>query len=481
MPVDYNELLRLSYLQAAFAAIEDEEDKIALYRDFYAGEQNIYLTDRQKEYLREDFDSFANICKRTVNIVSDRLAIPEDGIEPVDDSSTVYAEMARAWWTDEATSDAGGNFDPYSLQSDVYEAALRDTATAIIVGWDDALGIPTFTPNLIYDGDTGLIRFHYDDNNALLFASKRWTVYNPLKPGDTGKRRLTIYTPGYIERYESYTQSGGGWRLLQPEEINPVNPVPNPQPWTDNGTLSGEPLGIPVIPFENPSGSELDDVIAIQEALNHNLATFDISIDMHGFPILGFFGFNFPIDQTTGYSQIPKLSPASGVATDDTAGHIDRIEPANIKEMFEAGVVSWVQLLALVKGWPMYLFDRNQQPPSGVALTVMEKALVAQVERKQRSFSGAWRAAFNMGRKLHKLKTGQDLPGQIKFNWQPAATKDQQAETEMMRMEFEAGQYPIVTRWRRLGNNADEIEQMLRDKAREDDLGLVDLVTGIEQ
>ena len=140
--------------------------------------------------------------------------------------------------------------------------------------------------------------------------------------------------------------------------------------------------------------------------------------------------------------------------------------------MFEAGVISWVQMLALVKGWPMYLFDRSQQPPSGVALTIMEQSLVNQIKRKQRAFSGSWRQAFNMGRKLHKLNTGQDLAGQIKFNWQPIEVKDPVAEAQLLQAEFEAGQYPIVTRWRRLGNTVEEIAQMLQDAAQEDSFGL---------
>lgn len=474
MPVDYNEQLRLSYLQAAAGAVEEQEALVALWRDFYNGDQNILLTDRQKEYLRESFDSFANICKRVVGVVSDRLAIPEDGIQPTDDTGAKYAEIARGWWTDENTSDDGGNNDPYSLQSDVYEAGLRDELTSVIVGWDDANKRPTFTPNLIIDGgNTGLVRFHYDDSNLLTFATKHWVTSGNVDGSKNGKSRLTLYTPGYIERYESDSK----WRLLRPDEIDGL---PNPQPWTDNGTLNGEPLGIPVIPFENPTGGELADVIAIQELLNHNLGAFDISADLHGYPVLAFFGFEWPIDTATGYADIPKVGPdAAYSGTED--GSIQRVESADLKMMFDSGVISWVQMLTLVKGWPMYLFDRNQQPPSGVALSIMEQSLVNQIKRKQVSFSGSWRAAFNMGRKLHKLHTGEDLPGQVKFNWVPIEVKDPVAEAELLKAEFEAGMYPTITRWRRLGNTKEDIKLMLEDKQRDDDLGLADTITGIDQ
>jgi hypothetical protein len=206
-----------------------------------------------------------------------------------------------------------------------------------------------------------------------------------------------------------------------------------------------------------------------------------VSIDLHAFPLLAFFGFNLPIDSSTGYSKIPRLGPGSGIATDNTDGSLQRIDPADLERLFNAGVISWVHILALVKGWPMYLFDRTQQPPSGIALSIMENGLVNQVERKQRAFSGAWRAAFNLARKLHRLKTGQELTGQIKFTWQPAQVKDRGLELDHLKAEFEAGQYPIPTRWRLLGKSEEDIAQMFADKQREDDFGLADVVTGVTQ
>ncbi len=480
MPVDFGLELRLSYLRAAQNAIENEEAKIILYRDFYDGDHSIKLTDRQKEYLRETFDSFGNICKRVVAIPGDRLSIAEDGIEPVNNESTAYAEQATLWWSDVTDTDEGNDLDAYAQQGDIYQAALRDGAVAIIVGWDDEIARPTFTPNLLYDGGTGLIRFHYDSDNKLLFASKRWTTWDPLNPGETGKRRLTVYRPGLIDRYESDNRVPGGWRVLMPEEIDPDNPVPNPQPWTDDGTFSGKPLGIPVIPFDNPVGSELQDVISIQELLNHNLGTFDISVDFHGYPLLWFSGFDFPIDSGTGKTIIPDMGPGQALNSMIENGRAGRIEPADLKSMFESGIMSWVQVLALVKGWPMWMFDRGQEAPSGVALQMMERSLVNQVKQKQISFSGSWRKAFNMARKLHKLKMGKELGGQIIFNWRSAETQDELLIMETKEKKFSAGQVPIIQRWRELGYDPTEIEQMLLDAEQADNFGMTGAVN-VEQ
>ncbi len=459
MPVDFSLELRLAFLRAAQAAQEEVEDNIALYRQYWDGEQNVELTDRQEEYLREEINSFGNICKRVVNIPKDRLELEDEGIVPADEQSEDYAGAVSDWWKANLLE---------SKQKELYEASLKDGQAALVVGYDTLERRPTFTPNLVYDGATGLVRFHYDSDDNLLFASKRWTIINPLST-DTGSRRMTIYRPDLIERYEADGKQVSGWRFLEPDELGGL---PNPQIWTDTGTSAGEPLGIPVIPFENPGGSELVDVINIQELLNHNLATFDISVDLHAFPLLWLVNADLPIDSTTGKALMPDFGPGQAVLLGES-GSMGRIEPAQLKAMFEGGVISWVQVLALIKGWPLFLFDRNQQPPSGVALQIMEGSLVKQVEDKQAVFSGAWLKAFDMARKLERLSGGEELAGEIDLNWRSAKTSDEKSAMETLQIKFEAGQVPTLQRWRELGYTVDEIDQMIEDAITQDNFGLM--------
>jgi hypothetical protein len=457
MPVDYNLELRLAYLRAAVASVMEDEDKLRTYRAFYEGEQGVVLTDRQKEYLKESGDSFANLCKRVVSIPKDRLALTAEGIAAATGSVSKFADAATGWWK-AAGLDAG--------QKAIYECSLRDHTCALVIGWDEAQRRPTFTSNLLYDGQTGLVRFHYDSDGTLLFASKRWTVWNPLKSSETGKRRLTVYRPDMIERYEADGKIASGWRSLTPPELGGL---PNPQPWVD---VTGAPLGIPVIPFDNPGGSELADVIRLQEEINHALATFDIATDFHGWPLLWLKDVKLDRDEA-GNQIIPNFGPGDAIIL-EKEGEAGRIEPADLAKLFQAGVLSWVQVLALIKGWPLFLFDRSQQPPSGVALRIMEGSLVAQVQDKHAVFGTAWLKAFELGRKLHQLYTGEELPGEIRLTWQPAETQDKAAETEAQAKKWESAEIPIIQRWREAGYTQKQIDQMLEDKAREDSFGIAD-------
>jgi hypothetical protein len=493
MPTNYSDELRLAYLRAATEAQSEVEADIALYRDFWDGWQGAVLTRRQREYLANpvhrpqtnnqygpithapptgrQVGSFANICRRVVDIPGDRLALTDAGISPADTAADAYAGAVTGWWQ-------ANQLD--SLQKDLYAAALRDGHTALVVAWDNTLKRPVFTPNLVYDGGTGLIRFHWDNDGSLVAASKRWPQWFGLTL--TGRMRLNVYLPGQIERY----LDGGaeGWQLMTEEELRadalgsgaPVV-TRNPEPWT---ARDGTPLGIPVIPFDNPGGSELASIVNIQKLINHGLGSFDMAVDHHGWPILVAAGLNLETDPQTGKPVAADFSTDRLIRV-EIGGDVKRIEGANLEQMFQSGVMSWFKVAAFVKGWPYFLFDKTGQPPSGVALEHLEGALVAQVEHKQQVFGGAWKTAFELGRRLHQLYTGDELPGELTLTWQSAKTADRAADMQTQKTKWEAAQIPIITRWRELGYTEDQIEKMLVDKQREDDLGLADTVTGIQQ
>ena len=473
MPINYTDQLRLAYLRAAIAGQSETESKIAAYRDFYDGEQGVELSDRQKEYLTGrgdsiDVESFANICKRVVNLPKDRLSLSAQGIAPADETASDYASAVTAWWN-------AGQLE--ASQGDVYEAALRDGAAALIVGWNG--DVPTFTPNLVYDGETGLVRFHYDTDGALIAASKRWNKWDPVNLRETGKTRLNLYLDDRIERFEADANAAGGWRLLRGEEVSAENGgqiTTNPQPWLDR---DNRPLGIPVIPFENPPGSELADVLNIQKLLNHGLGTFDTAIDHHAWPVLWASGVDLPLN-SDGEQYIPDYGPAQMI-TVAQGGQVGRLDPADLVRLFQSGVLSWLHILAIVKGWPLFVLDRSATPPSGIALKIMEGSLTAQIADKQRAFGGDWERAFDVGRKLHRLYTGEELPGQLDLTWQSFEVVDEPAHAEAQAKRWEGAQVPTLMRWREAGYTTEQMEQMMADKRREDEFGLADVVTGIEQ
>ena len=464
MPVDYSVETRVAYLRWAASLQTDAEADIQKYRDFFDGDQNIYLTDRQKQYIKSSPDSFANLCKRICNIVGDRLETGVDYITPEDDTSQAYADLVSDWWR------LGGL---QSEQKVIYEAALRDGETAIIVDWDYELGIPRFKLNILYDGADGHTRLHYDDNNELMFASKRWTISTHLDSKQIGKTRLNIYRPDLIERYVANSDTPGGWKLIDPDELG----MDNPQFWTTTGTASGDPLGLPVIPFTCQQ-SELSDVLSLQEMINHNLASMDQAVDLLGKPFIVFKGAELPI----GSSGSPSVTIEAGTGYNvDSGGGVDIVEGADLSLLFDGGVMNYIKLIAMIKGWPMFALSNSGDIPSGIALQKAEESLVGQVIDKQNRFESAWLKAFDMGKKLHNINTGKNIEGVIDLGWRSPNTSDPMTDIELKAKEFDTAQYPLITRWRMLGKSEDEIQMILDEHTQGEEAMLTDFNQGITQ
>lgn len=449
--------MRLVYLRSVIAALTEYETTIARNREFYEGEQGVALTERQWEYLGDiggdiKEQALANIARRCVAIPLERLSIEQ--IAAGDDTATAYAERVNGWW-ESLRLDA--------VQDEVYEYALRDGRAALIVGWNSETQQPEFTVNEIWDGDDGQVRLHYNaDTGELMYVTKRWRVWDPMKPGETGKLRLTVYFDDRVERYIEDANYPEGWRLMTPAELNNV---PNPEPWADR---AGKPLGMPVIVFDNPGGSELDDILMPQKALNKALCDLLTASDMAGFPLLWMTGISQNIDPGTGKAVALKFGPGQALSSPDANARFGRIEPADLKDMFDTGAMSWMQIAALVKGWPIHLFNRSIAAPSGEALKQSEASLISQVERKQRVFGDAWRDAFALAARLEAMYGGGTIePAELTLTWKPAAARDEKAHAEAQKLKWESAMVPKQKRWQEAGYSDEDIAKMLQFEAEE--------------
>lgn len=439
--LNVSDMLRRAYLDAAYQAVIKDEKQVQLVRAFYGGTQGISLTARQKEYLGDiandlDDQALCNICQRAVEIPLERLAV--EGINAVGTGN--FAELAQAWWDVNQLS---------AWQYYIYEAALRDATTCIIVGWNGTA--PTYTLNEIYDGVNGAVRLHYsEDDGTLLFASKRYGAYDSEKLILTGKTRLTMYFPDRIERYEDSAGELNGWRTLTEREVGGLNP----QPWVDG---RGDPLGLPVIVFDNPGGSELANVLMPQKAMNKSLADMLSAQDLHGFPLMVLQGYK-QITGADGKAAPIKMTPGEAITT-PAEGSVARVPGADLAPMFNTGVMGWLQLASIIKGWPMYLWARGD-PPSGEALKVMESSLVSQVRRKQEGFEDSWREALMLGARLQMLFTGTQVTGDIEIKWKDPETRNSMLAMQELKMKFEIGQIPTTQRWKELGYDETTIQDM---------------------
>lgn len=408
--------LQRAYMQWAVQAQKDDEAALQLRRDFFMGEAGVPLTEKQREILgplADDVDrSLCNIAKRAVQIPLERLEIEQ--IEAKEGTGgEAFATLATEWMeaNEKVSPDKREQFSQY----DVHESALRDSISCVIVGWDGER--PTYTRNELYDGVDGQIRLHFSpDTGALLFASKRWQTFDPLKPLASGKTRLTLYEADQITRYEADTNTPGGWRVLDVAEIGDENITANPEPWLD---IDGNPLGIPVIPFWNPGGSEMDDILANQRLIDKSIVDVMSANGAYGFPrdaLIGFMGDSLAV--APGYAiKVP------------IGGDVKRLPGADLSPMFNVVTMGMIQIASIIKGWPVYLWTRGEVP-SGEALKVLEASLISQVQRKQEYLEASWLSCFELGRKLYRKFGGEELTGELKIAWRNPETRNDKLKWE---------------------------------------------------
>ena len=429
-----------------------EEDNIVEFREYYEGDQNVKLTTRQKEYLRCDSDmpnAFVSVSKMVPNILLDRLSIKSNGqgIVPISAESQGFSDLVSGWWVARGLD---------KIQSDLHKLILRDGSAALFVEFIDEK--PLFTDKPIYANrfEEG-VRFHSEANaqdTHFDFATYQWPVKQYSINGDEIEDlllRLNLYTPppsvgggSLIYRFKSF--DGDSWIPLTDEEIlNELGiQVDNPQELSI--------AEIPIVKFVNTDElSELSDIFRLQQLVNKSVGDIDISADQHAFPI--FTAEEFP---NVANQEIAPNMVMVGEA-------IRRVEHSILESMWMGTVLQYVDMISLVKRWPMWLLNpREFTVPSGTALRVAERPLVSQIREKQDSLSPQWRLAFDIGRQWHNAELSETVEGKISIKWQSAATENIIEDNSLIVQTAKQAGLPDATIWEQtLGLSTEQIADIL--------------------
>ncbi len=469
MVIDAVDIARLAYL--AHLANEDSAEQrwVRTLREYYDGEHPVYLNERLKEFLglklkNRKFLYSHNVCKLVVNEVVGRLSVigfspvearPEDmadenwarEVEQYYEDARRLSRVAMRWWDDNNMA---------AQQDDLYEAALRDGEAYIIVDWFDER--PRWTVNLKFDGTQG-VKLHRDPNTGEpVYASKRWQVVDAINQEMNGRTRLTLYFPDRVEKYinalggnSAYAEAG--WEPFRDSEDEPW-----PIPW---------PYGrLAVVPFANPGGSELADVIPLQDALNKADIDLLAGQDMAGFPIYWASGVQKTVDPTTGKEKQLTIAPGRFVRMTDPQARMGKLESADLERMTVASRY-WLESIAGVSSTPLYrLLTGGATPPSGDSLEMQEAALVAKIRRKQPVFGDAWESVITLSALMwNALRPADKVPiARLATEWRDPRSRRQKVSEAKEKMELGVPREQI---WAELGYTPAQIEQFREMLARE--------------
>lgn len=452
-----DQLERYIHMQSIVDRQQAAAEKVLALRAYYAGDHPVMLTPRQQEYLGPlingtDFTFAHNLVRVVVNTLSERLSVSGFAINGVTTAEDDGTAGAAALW------DMWGTLAADLIEQELYPAAMRDGRAYLMVDFDAETQMPRWVLHEVDDGKSGVV-MHRDpsDLRRVLFATRYWWTFDPLRPGQTGIERKTVYMPGEIRKYSRVGL--GQWRPVQ-DEGDPAWPIV----WRHK---SGAPMGIPVIEFANPGGAEAENFIGMQNGLNKSWLDLLAAADSAGFPVLvaeymdatGMLNAQGSDDDLSGGDEI-NLGP--GRLFEIERATVKRIEAANLTPMLD---VIWALTAAIagVSRTPQYYLRPvgGADVPSGEALKQLESGLVARAVKRQRVWGQAWEDVLRMTLRITETfgpGLGVDSGASIKVEWEDPNTRNELAMAQEAQIHKALG-VPDAQVWQVLGYSPEEIAE----------------------
>ena len=428
--------------------LDTEERKtqslIALARNYYAGDQIVYLTDRQAAWLAlhgHDVSFNVNVSAMVVDAVVERLSVL--GFKTSDPE---LATAVDSWWR-LARMDA--------LSAEVHLYGVRDGEELVIADWNAAENRPDYILHPRYvdktaGGDSFGVWMEYADGNVYGRAERAAKRWSDLDERGSVRERMTVYYP---ERIEKFYLAGGQWKPLE------IEGEAWPLPWTSNG----QPIGIPVAHFRNPGQeSELKNIVPIQDALNKSWIDLLASADNSAFRLLVALGF---VPTTDGAepksdgSNLLKILPGQMLATRKKPGEADlkSIEPSDLDSLLNLEE-RLVYKIASISSTPLSRFKVTGQVASEGTLKQQEGPLLAKIEKRQILFGDAWEDLMHISTRLSNAfgGTALDDDADLETLWRPAATRDETDELNRADIKKNKLGVPTETIWSEIGYTAEQ-------------------------
>lgn len=454
----------LDPLRWAADAFKDKTlaDRYGLYRRYAAGDQDLaFATPKYAATFGTLFREFSyNRCAMVVDAIADRLQVERFNVERVAGADETAGDL---WRRNRMDGRAG----------EVHKDALRGGDAYLIV-WPetgDALGdgaaFPQFWPQ-----KPEQVRVRYDDERPgkITMAAKTWTLSDK-------RRRVNLYFPDRIEKYVTRARS----TTLNAEALEryPIagEPWPVPNPWDV----------VPVFHFANNAGtgehggSELRDVVPLQDALNKVLTDLLLASELAGFPqkvILGLDAGDPNVQE--GLRRLEAGLNKIFTIPFDPGGqppNIDEFSAANLPQIV-AVVEMFDKLISRVSRVPVHYLQMSGDFPSGRALRTAEAPFVSKIEDRQTAFGNVWEDVMHLALRM----AGVADPGMLTTVWKSAAPLSEEDEWDLALQKSAVG-LPIEQILREVGYDEEEIATIVAEKtavAERFDMGLTGVGEGEE-
>ena len=328
----------------------------------------------------------------------------------------------------------------------LFEGALVEGRSAMLVWPDPELGVRIdWQP-----GELIRVRYSEEDWRKPVLAVKRW-----LTP--SGILRVNVYTHRWV--YKFYQQSievtdsktrdrqmipgsGPSGNLIEYRVQGEEWPLPNPL---------GE---IPIVEFFNRRGSELKNVIPLQDAVNYMIMSSFVGAEFQAFPQRVFL--SGAKEPDGGWSNSPgkvwKLPPTYDTDGKPHYGQMGEFSPAQLGE-FRSLTEMLLQHVALTSKTPVRMFFKSDRggrgdAPSGESLLIEDEPLIDKVASLEKRFGNSMYRVARLVAKALRISgrtNGIEIPTRLPYGevqWEDPRSKYRAALLEEGKLMSEIG-FPV--------------------------------------
>lgn len=348
---------------------------------YYDGGEPRYLDDRLKTFLEVSGIPYGeNFCETVVDALVERMAV----IGVTCENETLSEWLWESWYD-------GNNGDV--LQQELHLEVSKKGDAYIILGWDEAKGLP-----IAHLNQPHLVEPKYGPEGNLECVVKVWNDerVSPTNPNGEKVRRMNVYYPDRCEKWFAVSSDKtkamwGRWM----DDGDTVWPIP----WV----YEGKPIGIPVFHFANKARSdhmgrpEHWGTIPQQDRLTKELLDLAAIMDQLG----------YPQRYATGFAGTGDLKNVPGEVwtSQSEGGAFGQFDAADPDGPLGA-VNATLQRIATRSNTPAHRFTLTGGYPSGEALKVSEAGLVAKCRNRQTSWGGTWAEMMRMAAVMSSIFGG---------------------------------------------------------------------------
>jgi hypothetical protein len=482
-------MANMSYVDYLIQVQDARYTTIRQYRDYADGEHTDFMTDDQRKLLVGTNSSGnpnpapevkINVCETVLDAEADRLQVKGFTVTAPDNEALGGELTQRAWriWTN-SRMDEG--------QQNVHYCGARDGDAYTVQWFDEESEEARITFNRQYDGESSGIDMLYQDDNTQqpIAAVKIWTVRRSAI-GITQSGRILRKNKYYDNRIEKYITTDIGsythanWRELREgddgydEALEVVTItddyghtyVTSVEWLTEDGTPTGEPLGIPVSHFRHQARGDANGrstlaqvVPGIQDTINMSGLSLLAAEQLSGFKVRWVTGVD---PDTTSF----EIYPSGMTYTSEADASFGEFSESDLGQLQET-LNTWIKLAATLTKTPLTFFNQTGQIPAEGTQLQLENALIAKTRSTQTSFGNAYEDAIRMALKLEAVYGDLDAPLdvidalEINCEWEPSHMRDERDQTEMAILRFEKAGIPQEQVYKELGYSPEEIDQFM--------------------